>query len=134
MNERGRTGELAAAGYLRSRAYRIIAANYSSRGYEIDIVAYRRGVLAFVEVKTRSSDQFGTPADAVDAVKQRRIKAAAAGFIAEQSASETVPVFSPLLRRFIRRRIKQKRYDVAEVYTDRQGSVVKINYLKNYFS
>lgn len=71
----GRIGEDLAHRYLRSHGCTIVARNYRplSRSGEIDIVAWQGNTLLFVEVKTRSSDEFGTPDRAVDAEKRQRI-------------------------------------------------------------
>lgn len=83
----GEYGERLVAEYLRRQGYRIVAANYIAPiGYgkdgrqitgEIDIIAYdessRPFTLAFIEVKTRSSDEVVAPETAVDIRKQRQI-------------------------------------------------------------
>jgi len=69
----GEWGEARAVRYLRQRLYRIVATNYSNKCGEIDIIARRGKVLAFVEVKTRRSIAFGSGAEAVTARKQRQI-------------------------------------------------------------
>jgi len=81
--EVGRTGEALAAHYLERRGWRIIARNVRFREGEIDIVAQREGILAFVEVKTRRSARYGSPAEAVTWTKQRRIRALAARYLIE---------------------------------------------------
>ena len=69
----GAEGEARAARHLERDGWRILARNARAGGVEIDLVASRRGVLAFVEVKTRRSRAFGAPEEAVDARKQARL-------------------------------------------------------------
>lgn len=78
-DDHGRIGEDLAYRYLRQHGCTVVARNYLARSGagEIDLVAWDGGVLAFVEVKTRSSGDFGAPDAAVDAEKQRRIVIAA---------------------------------------------------------
>ena len=77
--DHGRLGEDLAYRYLRRRGCTVVARNYTARSGagEIDLVAWDGGVLAFVEVKTRSRGDFGPPDAAVDEEKQRRIAIAA---------------------------------------------------------
>jgi putative endonuclease len=78
----GRIGEDLAHRYLRRRGCTVVARNYrppSSPG-EIDLVVWDRGRLVFVEVKTRSSETFGTPDAAVDEEKRVRLAWAAAEY------------------------------------------------------
>ena len=77
----GRMGEDLASDMLESSGYRIIARNYMTRDGEIDIIAIKDGVIHFVEVKTRSGDEFGYPADAVTESKQKRIRKAAKAYL-----------------------------------------------------
>lgn len=72
----GRRGESHAATYLKIKGYRILRRNFTAGpGSEIDIVCRdkRAGQLVFVEVKTRSRDDFGRPSFAVDRKKRRAI-------------------------------------------------------------
>jgi putative endonuclease len=79
----GDAGEKLAAGYLIKNGYRLVMANFkipigrNSRGVsvtgEIDLIAIEDDVLCFVEVKTRSSDEFASPVAAVNLRKQRQI-------------------------------------------------------------
>lgn len=79
----GRVGEKLAAQFLTRAGYALVAANFkvpvgrNSRGAvvtgEIDLIAYDADVLCFVEVKTRTSDEFAAPVAAVDLRKQRQI-------------------------------------------------------------
>lgn len=83
MNRRafGGEGETAACAYLVRRGWRILDRNVRIGRGEIDIIAQKRGAIAFIEVKRRTTNQFGTPAEAVNAEKQRRIITAAALYL-----------------------------------------------------
>jgi putative endonuclease len=78
--ELGRAGEKAAAALLRSRGYRVIGAGFLARRGELDLVCRRGDALVVVEVKTRSSDAFGTPVEAVGSRKRRALMSAAAEY------------------------------------------------------
>ncbi len=75
----GRIGEDMAHRYLRSRGCTVVARNYRtlSGSGEIDLVVWDGKRLAFVEVKTRSSQEFGSPESAVDAEKREHLRNAA---------------------------------------------------------
>ena len=71
---RGRRGEKLAARFLRARGYKILYRNFrGNSGGEIDLVCRDGDTLVFVEVKTRTRQDFGRPFDAVNRDKQRRI-------------------------------------------------------------
>lgn len=72
-DEFGRAGEERAAQHLRACGYDIIERNWRCTQGEIDIVAVRDDLLCVVEVKTRRSDRFGHPFEAVDERKRRRL-------------------------------------------------------------
>jgi len=78
---KGKWGEELAAGYLRTKGYQIIFRNFYSKYGELDIVAKKNNLLVFVEVKTRTQDYYGTPAEAVDARKRRHMTSAASFFL-----------------------------------------------------
>jgi putative endonuclease len=71
-NNHGRLGEDMAHRYLRRRGCTVVARNFRARGGagEIDLVAWHGRSLVFVEVKTRSSEEYGAPEVAVDAEKR----------------------------------------------------------------
>ena len=81
-NDHGRVGEDYAHRYLRRRGCTIVARNYRTRSGsgEIDIVAWDGETLAFVEVKTRASAEFGEPESAVDHEKQTKLRIAASDY------------------------------------------------------
>jgi putative endonuclease len=82
---RGRRGERLAAWYLRLKGYRILAVNQRLPGGEIDLVARRGRVLAFVEIKTREIDAGDAAGEIVAPRQWRRIAAAAAQFAARRA-------------------------------------------------
>ena len=70
----GARGEKLACGFLRRKGYRILYRNFRARhGGEVDIVCRDRDTLVFVEVKTRTREDFGRPFDAVNRAKQQHI-------------------------------------------------------------
>jgi putative endonuclease len=74
----GREGEQAAVSYLEGRGFRILDRNWRCADGEIDIVAVERHTFVVCEVKTRSGTRYGTPLDAVDRAKRRRLRRLAA--------------------------------------------------------
>jgi putative endonuclease len=78
--ELGREGERLAAVHLAARGYRVVARGFRTRRGELDLVCRRGNRLLVVEVKTRRSDRWGPPSDAVGAVKWRRLRGAAAEY------------------------------------------------------
>ena len=76
----GRQGEREAAAFLARRGYQVIGTGFLARRGEIDLVCRRGDRLVLVEVKTRSSEAFGTPSEAVGGRKQRALRAAAAEY------------------------------------------------------
>jgi len=79
--EFGDFGEQVACDYLQKMKYRIVVRNYRSPAGEIDIIAEKGGVLLFAEVKTRSSDAYGMPAEAVTEKKLQHIRHTAAFYL-----------------------------------------------------
>ena len=78
----GASGEERVAAWYAARGWTVLARNWTVRGGELDVVAGKGRVVAFCEVKTRSSLAFGSPADAVGWQKQRRLRALAAQWLA----------------------------------------------------
>ena len=113
----GDSGEALVAEYLRGQGYAIAASQYRCRMGEVDLIAKKQGVLCFVEVKTRSETEHGLPREFVGPKKQKRIRAAAAQYLAQYQLD--CPV----------------RFDVAEVYTKDAGTAenAHIEYLEAAF-
>lgn len=98
-NQNGPLGERYAANYLRKNGFTILAANFTSRFGEIDLIAQKGDILSFIEVKTRSKDSLISPAEAIDYKKQNRIIKAALHYISVYGYS------------------MQPRFDVIEIVT-----------------
>jgi putative endonuclease len=79
----GARGEDRAADWYRAAGYEVVARNWRCAEGELDLVVGRPGELVFCEVKTRTSDRFGAPAEAVTVAKQRRLRTLAARFLAD---------------------------------------------------
>lgn len=69
VNPIGRKGETAAAHFLHDKGYKIVELNYRRNYTEIDIIALYEDTTVFVEVKARTSGQFGTPFEAITRTK-----------------------------------------------------------------
>ena len=85
---RGDEGELLAARHLKRLGYRIIARNYRCPLGEIDIVARHRGVVVFVEVKSRGAGDPVSPKLAITPAKQRKLSQVAWYYLQNQNLTE----------------------------------------------
>ncbi len=106
----GKKGEKLVIAYLKKRGYKLLKKNYVTPFGEADVVAKDKDETVFIEVKTRTSESFGLPKDAVGTNKQRRYYQIAK-FYGLQTGEEP-----------------NARFDVAEVYADG-----KIEYYENAF-
>ena len=80
----GKVGEALAASFLKRRGYRIVEQNYRCEQGELDIIAEHEGALVFVEVRAKSSDDFGTPLESITPVKQAKLRQVAGRYLAER--------------------------------------------------
>ncbi len=89
-NATGRRGERIACRYLLRRGYRLLCRNYAAHRHEIDLVMQERrtDTIVFVEVKTRSRTDYGTPGEAVTADKRRNLRLAAESFLLANGLSD----------------------------------------------
>lgn len=85
--ELGALGENYAARWLQKNGYQILDRNWRGTRVELDIVATTKGAIVFVEVKTRSSNSHGFPAEAVTAKKLENIKSAALEWLSKNYAN-----------------------------------------------
>jgi len=79
----GAAGEDLAVAWYEGRGYEILERNWRRREGEIDLIVRKGKTVAFCEVKTRSSDRFGTGAESVVEAKQRRIRRLASRWLSE---------------------------------------------------
>lgn len=106
----GRAGEKLAAKHLKKAGYIIEETNYRTPFGEIDIIATDGTTTVFVEVKTRSSDEYGAPAEAVNARKREKYRRLASAYLATHGGFD-----------------KDCRFDVVEVINK------QINHIKDAF-
>jgi putative endonuclease len=90
--KRGAEAERRARRFYRLRGYRVLASNAWAGGNEIDLIVRRGGRLVFCEVKEKSLDGFGDPAEMVGPEKQRRLRRAAEAWLAKRPELEELEV------------------------------------------
>lgn len=111
----GEMGEELAAKFLKKKGYSIICRNFRCRSGEVDIIARHEGVLVFIEVKTRRSKSFGSPAAAVTPRKQQQIVKGAMEYLVREDLFDT-----------------EARFDVVSILVQ-AGSKPRIELLTNAF-
>ena len=79
----GRKGENMAVNYLKDKGYIILETNWRHGRAEIDIIVKKHEQIIFVEVKTRRSDAYGFPEEAVNESKQNKMQEAAEAYLDE---------------------------------------------------
>ena len=111
----GRLGEAAAKKYLRKQGLKFLTANFKTERGEIDLVFRDNDCLVFVEVKTRSSEDWTRPAAFVDVDKRRKLSLSGLDYL-----------------RLLRKQDIKVRFDVVEVLL-RESAVNEIRHLPNSF-
>lgn len=110
---KGKYGEMLAKDYILSKGYKILELNYRTKLGEIDIIALDKNIIVCIEVKTRSSKNFGYAFEAVDLKKQRKIINTSNMYIQYKQIRNV-----------------QIRYDIIEVYLKNK---LDINHIENAF-
>lgn len=85
--ERGENGESQACLYLTRKGYRILERNWKASRGEVDLIAEKNRVLYFVEVKWRGSKIYGTAAESIGLIKQKRIVGAVLDYLQRKKIS-----------------------------------------------
>ncbi|NCO36013.1 MAG: YraN family protein [Armatimonadetes bacterium CG2_30_59_28] len=112
----GEFGEDVAERYLVSEGYTILERNFGTRYGEIDLIAEEKGVLVFVEVKARRSEEFGLPGDAVDRHKQRQISKMAVAYVCDNGIRD-----------------RDCRFDIVEIHLGEGKRVLSVNLIRDAF-
>jgi len=115
--ETGKLGEKLAQKLLKKRGYRIRETNFRCPRGEIDIVAQQKDYLVFVEVRTKTNLDFGTPEESITQSKKERLIALALGYI---NAHQNLPSLW--------------RIDVVAVELDQKGKARRIELIENAIS
>ncbi len=114
MSLLGKTGEELAVKYLKSNKYKILDKNFRCAIGELDIVAKDKGVIVFVEVKTRRSAHLAEPFESVGRKKQEKIRAVAEYYLQEKDYAEC-----------------EARFDVLSIVSDAKEN--RIEHIKDAF-
>ena len=112
----GDYGERLAAEFLLKKGYVILVKNYRVRGGEIDLLAQQDDELVIVEVKTRTSVQYGWPEEAVNYHKYQHLVTAAHRWLGEQGSGLT---------------LRQIRFDVIAIELDLMARTARFRHIKN---
>lgn len=83
----GKEGEDLARRYLEKQGYKIKERNYRCQSGEIDMIAYDKKILVFVEVRTKTNTLHGTPAESINHIKRRKIRKAASCYLLDKEIS-----------------------------------------------
>ncbi len=110
----GILGEKLARDFLKKRGYRILETNYRCSHGEVDIVAKHRDFLVFVEVRTKTSLEFGSPEESITPAKKERMRATA--FHYQQTHDNLPPLW---------------RIDVVAVELNQKGEPSRVELIEN---
>ncbi len=110
----GALGEKLAKDFLKKRGYRIAETNFKCRSGEIDIIAEQGGCLSFVEVRSKSSLEFGTPEESITPSKKEKLINSALTYL---STHKDLP--------------SQWRIDLVAVELDQNGKTRRIELIQN---
>jgi putative endonuclease len=110
----GILGEKLAQDFLKKSGYRILETNYRCPQGEIDIVARQKDTLAFIEVRTKTSLEFGSPEESITTAKKERMKATAAHY---HQTHSNLP--------------QSWRIDFVAVELDQKGKLSRIELIEN---
>ena len=110
----GILGEKLARDFLKRRGYRILETNYRCPEGEVDIIAQYKDCLVFTEVRTKTSQQFGSPEESITYTKKRRLITTAKHYL--QNHDNQLP---------------QWRIDFIAIELDKKGKLLRIELIEN---
>ncbi len=108
----GNLGEDIAASFLHGKGYKIIGRNFRTRAGEIDVICKKDGKIIFVEVKTRGSDRYGSPEEAITARKKQKLSMMAYQYLQQK-------------------KLQACNFSVDGIFIDARGDEYKIRHLEN---
>ena len=111
----GEWGEKVALRFLRRKKYQILEKSFSSSLGEIDIIGKKEGTVCFIEVKARSSSDYGPPETAVTQQKQNKLRKVALGYLKMKKLDENC------------------RFDIVSILTNHQGNIKNIELIEDAF-
>jgi len=112
----GAFGEEISENYLKNLDYKIITKNFRCKCGEIDLIAFHKDYICFIEVKTRYGINFGIPAESVTLYKQRKIYKTAQVYILKENIINS-----------------NFRFDVIEVLLNRVNNDFLVNHIEDAF-
>jgi len=115
--ETGRLGERLARDFLENRGCEIRETNYRCPEGEIDIIAQEKDCLVFIEVRTRTGSEFGSPEESIPPAKMGRLRAVSSHYL--QSHGDLPESW---------------RIDVVAVELDKKGKPLRIDLIENAFN
>ena len=86
----GRAGEVMACKFLKKKGFSILKTNYKTHFGEIDIIAQDEDAIVFIEVKTRTDDDFGSPSEAVTRKKQEKYYKVASEYLQREKKLDSI--------------------------------------------
>jgi putative endonuclease len=112
----GDYGEEIAKNFFKKQGYKIVKQNFTNRMGEIDLIIKEKDQIVFVEVKTRTNQNFGYPEEAIDFRKQNKIIRTALNYLFEKKIVS-----------------ENYRFDVISIEMNQSTQKVKIKHIKNAF-
>lgn len=114
--QKGDFGEEIANGFLRKKRIIVLERNFRTRYGELDIIGLQNNIIIFYEVKTRKGNLYGSPAEAITKTKINKIKLTSKFYIAKYNLYNY-----------------DIRFDVIEVFLNKEDKFEKINIIENAF-
>jgi putative endonuclease len=115
--EIGKLGEKIARDHLKKRGYRIQTVNYRCKEGEIDIICKKKNCLVFVEVRTKTGDNFGMPEESITFAKKTKLVNSALFYLSEQKKEDDL-----------------WRIDFVGVDLDNKGKAIRVEHIENAVS
>lgn len=109
----GAAGEIIAEMHMKKNGYKIIQKNYRTPDGEIDLIAEKNDMLVFIEVKTRTNQQYGLPEESINTARANRIRKVALCFLSDSKGNRNSDI----------------RFDIISILADRKKleGIIKIN-------